>query len=116
MNDRATLMNAFRPAMEVEDPERFAGRRKEVRALTDALHTEGSVPLSFGHRGLGKSSLALQMRRIAMGDVELLSYLGAESLKLEDSGQFLTFYVTCTDAIRTVDDLLQVLINAAEKY
>ncbi len=49
-----------------------------------------------------------------MGDVELLSYLGAERLALPEEERYLTFYVTCTDATRTFDDLLQALVNAAE--
>lgn len=114
MIDRSVLMNAFQPATELDDPERFAGRGKQVRELADALHSDGATPLIFGDRGLGKSSLALQMRRIAMGDVELLSHLKAERLALTADRQFLTFYVTCTDSTRTFAELLQALVNAAE--
>lgn len=114
MASRKTLMNAFRPAKEVDDPSLFAGREQQVRSLTDALHIEGSVPLIYGHRGLGKSSLALQIARIAVGDVELLSHLNAVELSLPEEDRFLTLHVTCTDAIGNMDQLLQVLINAAE--
>ncbi len=112
--DRAILLNAFQPATEVDDPVRFAGRGAEVRELADTLHSIGSTPLIYGDRGLGKSSLALQIRRIAMGDVELLAHLKAERLALPDDRQFLTFYVTCTDATRNFKDLLQSMVNAAE--
>lgn len=114
MGNRSVFINAFQPATELDDPDRFAGRARQVRELADALHIDGSVPVIFGHRGLGKSSLALQMRRIAMGDVELLAHLGAERLALADASQFLTFFVTCTDATRTTNDLLQLMINSAE--
>src|SRR4051794_29249627 len=100
------MVNAFQPATELDDPERFAGRASQVRTLADSLLVEGSVPVIFGHRGLGKSSLALQLRRIAMGDVELLSLLNAERLAVPEESQFLTFVVTCTDATRTTSDLL----------
>lgn len=100
--------------MEVDDPDRFAGRERQVRALTDALHIEGSVPLIYGHRGLGKSSLALQLMRIAMGDIQLLSHFSADHLALDASEEFLIFYVTCTDAVTNLDQLLQVMINSIE--
>lgn len=114
MVSRKVVMNAFRPATEVDEPELFAGRAKQVRELVDALHMLGSVPLIYGDRGLGKSSLALQIQRIAMGDVELLDELGMQSLALDASDQFLTFYVTCTAATKRLPDLLQMLINSAE--
>ena len=114
MIDRAVLLNAFQPATEVDDPERFAGRGPQVRELADSLSAIGSTPLIYGDRGLGKSSLALQIRRIAMGDVGLLTHLKAERLALPDERQYLTFFVTCTDATRTFPDLLQALVNAAE--
>ncbi|MDM8083786.1 AAA family ATPase [Cellulomonas cellasea] len=114
MIDRGILLNAFQPAAEVDDPERFAGRGQQVRQLADSLHSNGSVPLIFGDRGLGKSSLALQVRRIAMGDVELLAHLKAERLALPEASAYLTFAVTCTDSTQTFADLLQALVNAAE--
>jgi hypothetical protein len=107
-------MNAFRPAAELDDPERFAGRSKQVRELADALHAVGSTPLIYGERGLGKSSLALQLRLIAMGNVELLVHLNAERLALAAEDFYLVFYVTCTDSTKTFPDLLQALVNSAE--
>lgn len=114
MNNRAAMLNAFLPATELDDPERFAGRSKQVRELADSLHLLGSTPLIYGDRGLGKSSLALQLRLIAMGNVELLHQLNAERLALPAGGNYLTFYVTCTDATNSFQDLLQALVNAAE--
>ncbi|WP_230009538.1 hypothetical protein, partial [Microbacterium sp. Bi128] len=108
------MLNAFLPATELDDPERFAGRSKQVRELADSLHLLGSTPLIYGDRGLGKSSLALQLRLIAMGNVELLHQLNAERLALPAGGNYLTFYVTCTDATNSFQDLLQALVNAAE--
>jgi hypothetical protein len=107
-------MNAFRPAAELDDPERFAGRSQQVRELADALHAVGSTPLIYGERGLGKSSLALQLRLIAMGNLELLAHLKAERLALAQEDFYLVFYVTCTDSTKTFADLLQALVNSAE--
>lgn len=114
MSARSALLNAFRPATELDDPERFAGRSSQVRELTDALHSTGATPLIYGDRGLGKSSLAVQTQLIAMGNVELLHQIGAARLALAPEDHYLTFYVTCTDATPTFQDLLQQLVNSAE--
>lgn len=68
----------------------------------------------YGQRGLGKSSLALQGDRIAQGDPELLAEMSLEHLQLEPDQRFMTFYVTCTDQIDSVDALFQLLVNAVE--
>lgn len=114
MIDRAVMLNAFLPSSELDDPERFAGRSKQVRELSDALNSKGTAPLIFGDRGLGKSSLAFQLRLISMGNVELLHQLNAERLALPPERHYLTFYVTCTDSTRDFQGLLQALVNSAE--
>lgn len=111
-----TVMNAFLPTAEIEDPQRFAGRLEQVRDLTSALHMVGSIPLIIGQRGLGKSSLALQLTRIAQGDVELLSELDLERLALPEEQRFITFYVKCTDSIGNLNGLLGLMINAVEAH
>jgi len=112
--DRQLMLNAFSPASGVEDPQRFAGRRDEVEDLANALVTKGSIPLVYGDRGLGKSSLALQLSRIAQGDVELLSELDLEDLALPESQRFITFYVNCSDSTKNLNGILQLMINAVE--
>jgi len=115
---RSILMNAFHPAKEVDDPEFFAGRGREVAALTDALHVSGSCPIIYGDRGLGKTSLATQIKYIAMGDDELLRSLGIEDRALDEDRVFITFMVTCTDETpfyQGTRGILQLLINAAEE-
>ena len=93
----------------------FAGRARQIADLTDALHLMGSTPLIYGARGLGKTSLAFQMMRIAQGAVELLSAQGIQDRAFNETGQYLVFFVTCTDATRNFDGLIQELINAAEE-
>lgn len=111
---RSAILNAFQPGTAVAEPDSFAGRRQQVLTLTDALQTIGSVPLIYGHRGLGKTSLALQVERIALGDVELLQDLGAGDRALQASQRLITRYVACTDDVKDLDGLLQLLLNAAE--
>ena len=111
---REVLMNAFLPASGIEDPHRFAGRSTEIEELTNALIVKGSIPLIYGQRGLGKSSLALQLSRIAQGDVELLSELELEDLALLASDRFITFYINCSDSTKNLRGLLQLMINSVE--
>lgn len=113
-SEYSILMNAFRPAKEIDDPEFFAGRASQVLRLTTSLHVVGSCPVIYGDRGLGKTSLAVQMSYIAMGHDELLASLGIENRAFDDESRYLAFLVTCTDVTRSFNDLIQVLINAAE--
>ena len=110
----SVLLNAFRPAKEMDDPDSFAGRADQVKRLTDALHIPGSCPIIYGNRGLGKTSLALQAMYIAEGNNELLNTLGFEDRALDIDRQFLAFFVTCTDSTKNFSGLTQLLINTAE--
>ncbi|MGP5365742.1 AAA family ATPase [Brachybacterium tyrofermentans] len=115
MNAHTKLLNAFLPATSMNDPDRFAGRATQVKALTNALNTTGSVPLIYGQRGLGKSSIAVQMQRIAQSDNSLLGHLSAEALALPEDKQAIAFYVTCQDSTQDLHGLLSAMINAVEK-
>jgi hypothetical protein len=55
------------------------------------------------------------MKYIAMGDNELLEPLNLTHRAFSRDEGYLAFFVTCTDATRNVDGLLQILINAAEE-
>ena len=111
---RTAILNAFSPVRELAEPSRFAGRGAEIRELTDALRIQGSTPVIYGDRGLGKSSLAVQMQLIAIGDKELLSSVNAQNLALSDEETFLTFYVTCSDQIQSLQDLQLLMIHRLE--
>lgn len=111
---RTVILNAFSPAQELLDPARFAGRKNEIRELTDALRVQGSVPVIYGDRGLGKSSLAVQLQLIAMGDSELLESLGIKALGLDGEEVFMTFYVSCNDQVQSLEDLQFLIIHKLE--
>jgi hypothetical protein len=53
------IEQAFTPAREIDDPERFAGRATILNDL--ALAIEGGHIVIFGSRGLGKSSVGRQL-------------------------------------------------------
>ncbi len=114
--ERHHVLNAFRPGLAIDTPAKFAGRKHVIEQLTDALHVDGSTPVIYGERGLGKTSVAHQIERIALGDVELLESLDLARLALAEGHRFVTFYLSCTDDIRNKDELLQRFINLGEGY
>ena len=100
----------------MKSPRAFAGRKKHVLNLVDELLTEGSCPVIYGDRGLGKSSLAAQLERIALGDVELLDNLGHKDRALAEGDRFITIRLSCSDIMKTPRLLFQALVNEAEVY
>lgn len=106
------VVNAFRPATEMEDPRLFAGRKKEIRALVQALHSQGACPVIYGERGLGKSSLALQGEWIAAGDTQLLEQYGMLGWAFTETEHLLPVYLNCADDTHNTIDVLQRAINA----
>lgn len=116
MTNRRLLLNAFLPSAGIEDPHRFAGRKDEIEELSNSLLVENSVPLIYGPRGLGKSSLGLQLSRIAQGDVELLDELDLEDLALGEEERFIVLYLSCTDDTKNTNGLLRMMINALTAF
>ncbi len=106
------LSNAFRPGAALDEPSLFAGRRKQIIALGQDLHTEGVCPVIYGARGLGKSSLAHQVRRIAKGDVTLLQDYGAPQWAFGQDDAYLAVYVPCSASMRHTPSILQKVINS----
>jgi Cdc6-like AAA superfamily ATPase len=96
--------------MELDEPELFAGRAAQIEQLCRDLHTDGVCPVIYGDPGLGKSSLALQIWRIAQGDKRLLSQHGLRPLAFSLDECFLAFYIPCTDATPTIDALLHRVV------
>ena len=99
----AQIENAFQPAKEIDVPNRFAGRHQSVIDCYYALATQGANIAIVGNRGIGKSSLARQVIRMATGDNTLVD----KSLDRPERHDYLAMYFACGDAVRTSDDLLR---------
>jgi hypothetical protein len=67
--------NAFQPAKEINDIDRFAGRAKPVSDAFLGLMAEGANLAIVGNRGIGKTSLARQIQNFGHGDNSLLDKL-----------------------------------------
>ena len=105
------IENAFQPAKEIDAPDRFAGRQQSVIDCYYALATQGASLAIVGNRGIGKSSLARQVIRMATGDNTLIEKsLDHRVLERHD---FLAMYFACGDAVRTSDDLLERLLTSS---
>lgn len=102
--------------LKIEDPDAFAGRIEQVLELTDSLKTDGTVPLIYGGRGLGKTSLAVQMARISLGDDALLQVMEKEDRLISGEDCLVPFWVSCSDETKTKDQVIQRIINSAEGY
>lgn len=101
-------VNVFTPAAEMEDVHRFAGRAGELQSLARALESEGVQIVIYGNRGVGKSSLARLLDRMARGDQEVIDRLASPPHELFD---FLTIWFSCDDSVDSIPRLLLRLLS-----
>lgn len=104
-------INVFTPAQEVKEIERFAGRDEELMALSTALQSHGAQIVLYGQRGVGKSSLARQLAKLATNDKELISRLKQPPYEPLD---FVPVYLACDDSIKNIEMLMLRLLSDEE--
>lgn len=100
--------NAFFPAKEITDADRFSGRRKYVEDCYYALISEGTNIAIIGNRGIGKSSLARQVINIATGKNDILHKVG---FSVDEELDFLPIYFACGKSTLTHQELLEKLLT-----
>lgn len=103
------IENAFQPAKEISDIDRFAGRAKPVREAFLALLAEGANLAIVGNRGIGKTSLARQIQNFGRGDNSLLHKLGIE---LDHVHDYNVMYFACGNEMTNREDLLLRLLTS----
>ncbi len=101
-------INVFTPAQEVKDIERFAGRDDELSALSTALQSHGAQIVMYGQRGVGKSSLARQLAKLAINDTDLITRLKQKPFETLD---FVPVYISCDDSIKNIETLMLRLLS-----
>ncbi|MBI5382417.1 MAG: ATP-binding protein [Opitutae bacterium] len=105
------IENAFQPAREADEPARFAGRTQAVLDCYYALLTAGSNIGIVGNRGIGKSSLARQLIRMATGDNTLVQKLHIPASERID---FVSMYFACGDSVANTEELLQRILTRSD--
>lgn len=103
------IENAFQPAKEILDVDRFAGRTKPVQEIYLGLIAEGANIAIVGNRGIGKTSLARQVQNLGSGSNDLLKRL---TLKYDHRFDYQTIYLACGKSITNLEDLLSRLITS----
>jgi len=109
------ISKAFSPAHEIEDPRLFAGRKEEVKSGIRALMNRGGFVAVHGLRGVGKSSIGLQLKLIAEGDRRLPKMLDLERILPKKGFNFIVRYYRSDTFIKTTGDLLKRILFGDEK-
>ncbi len=106
------VFSYFSPASEIDVLERFVGRRDELRMGVEALRTDGASVAIFGNAGVGKTSLAIQLARIASGNEDaFLAKAGLNDLRPKNGFRHPVVFYTCRQADSDIDGVLLSLLR-----
>jgi Cdc6-like AAA superfamily ATPase len=101
--------NAFQPAKEISDIDRFAGRAKPVSDAFLALVAEGANLAIVGNRGIGKTSLARQIQNFGRGDNSLLTKF---HIDFDHTHDYNVMYFACGNEVTSREDLIKRLLTS----
>ncbi|WP_205896619.1 hypothetical protein, partial [Pseudomonas viridiflava] len=101
------ILEAFQPAKEISDPNRFSGRKSQVEKGAELLLSNDNIFI-HGNRGIGKSSLARQLSLIASGNNELLRSIGSELA--DENFDYVICFLTRDSSITNINQLLYRLL------
>lgn len=101
---------AFTPAREIEVPELFSGREDVISQGLRALRSPGASLCIYGNRGVGKTSVAKQLRLVGAGLDKLPSLIGHPELFDPELFPMPTVYFACDDSIRDDQDLFRRIL------
>jgi broad-specificity NMP kinase len=111
-----TIDQAFTPAREIEIPELFSGRTSEIVQGLHALRSPGASVCIYGKRGVGKTSIAKQLRLVAAGLPTLTSIIQRPELFDEELFRMPTVYFSCDDAIEDAADLFRRILADRDSF
>ncbi len=113
--DITLINNAFSPTHEINDPNKFIGRYEELESLVMGLSTESSFLAIYGLRGIGKSSIAQQIKLIAEGDKILLKKLSLDYLLPKKGFNFMVHLVSCDHFVIDIVSLIKRILLGDDK-
>lgn len=108
--DILKIQNAFSPAREITDPSLFVGRREEIKNAMLALQNPGGFMAIFGLRGVGKSSIAYQIKLIAEGDETLVKPLNLWPYVPKKKFNTIVCYYRSDGFVRNISDLFKRML------
>lgn len=104
------IHRAFSPAREIQDPRLFVGRQSEIQDAIGALMNRGGFVAIYGLRGVGKSSIAHQLKLIAEGDATVPNALGIRRMLPKRGFSYLVQYIRCDKFVHCTQDLLKRIL------
>lgn len=111
-------VDPFSPDLPIDDPNKFSGRAKEVDSIVDSLFqllNENPVhTIITGDRGIGKSSLLVQVKKISEGDNVLPDKLQLD--KGVDRYNFTIAWHDCATDQKPVDLAAGILEQLQNKF
>ncbi|SHN23079.1 hypothetical protein SAMN04488057_11257 [Cyclobacterium lianum] len=113
--DITDINDAFSPTHEISDPTKFVGRYEEIESLVLGLTTDSSFLSIFGLRGIGKSSIAKQIKLIAEGDKTLTKLLSLEYLLPKKGFNYMVHLVSCDEFILDITSLIKRVLLGDDK-
>lgn len=106
---KSRFVDPFFPNRPVQDPEYFEGRREQVDEVVDALYQiMNNNPKHFvitGDRGIGKSSLLLQIKLLAQGNNSL-----TDKFEIDKGCDKFEFLISWVDAVEN-QSLENLVVN-----
>lgn len=112
----AAINKAFLPAKEIEIPQLFSGRKEELVRGIHALRSEGANLCIHGNRGVGKTSIAKQLRLVAAGCTMVTDIIGRPELFSADVFKLPAVYFNCDDTIKNTSDLFRKILVDRDSF
>jgi hypothetical protein len=113
--DITAIQDAFSPSREITEPRKFVGRQDEMLAGISALQNDGGFITIYGPRGVGKSSIAYQLKLIAEGSEIVPRALNLQRFIPRDGFHYQVHYVRCDTVVRTIPDLMKRILFGDEQ-
>jgi hypothetical protein len=112
--DIQSVQHAFSPTHEIRRPELFVGRVEEIRTGMLALSESGNFLSILGLRGIGKSSIGVQLKLIAEGHTEVPGMLNLDRYLPKKRFDFIVHLLQCDSFIETTSQLVDRLLYGDE--
>lgn len=106
--------NIFSPSQEIIDPEKFAGRKHNVKQSIKVLCRDGASLIVYGDRGVGKTSFVEMVKLIAQGQVELIHRYKLKQYAPASGFQYKIICIECDEDVDSTEKVLHRLITSPE--